>query len=434
MVAVGGGDDDDESWMLPELRNSLLELPLFKYTLTPASAPVFMKYRQAELDQLVGEVMKFLLARASGGVVTPHKDLLTLIGDRAKGGATSILADARRRFMTMYGWELREIDKTTEAVTAPTAAAAAKKRKSAGAAPAAAASAAESGAAGGGGGGGGHGTKSYILSVHPSCARTMGMARAFNFGVGEWAEGDGGGGEDDEEQEQQQQQQPGAPSQAELHKGLLFFILALCYTEERNPANQHAAGGGGARGAAGGAAAAAGGAGAFAGVSATKLWKSLHKCDPHMKEKQKAHPVFGNVAEVIDDLVKQQSATHPTTRTDATRMRMLGWIVCFHSLVFSLLGVSLSSYLDRVKVSVPDPNDADAPPHDEIAYRIGARGRAEISTKSIYEGMCKVSAHTGTGTRRRALTRSPCAPRSLTGRSLFLTCFCGCVCACVRAL
>ena len=103
-------DSPDSDWSLPEL-SALMAQPHYRSRLTPATAPVFNKYNQAELDALVGEVMKFILARNSAGQITTHKSILDLLGDRAKHGANSIIADARRRFMSIYGWELKELDK-----------------------------------------------------------------------------------------------------------------------------------------------------------------------------------------------------------------------------------------------------------------------------------------------------------------------------------
>lgn len=309
----------EPEWTLPELK-VLMDQPHFKHRLIPATAPVFGKYNQAELDALVGEVMRFILARSSAGQITTHKSILELLGDRARNGANAIIADARRRFLSIWGWELKELNK----LDAPVSAAKAGGRGKAAAATAVVSDAAKSG--------------QYILRVPTQL--NANLTRAYNFGAADWAEDSDDEGElmhDD------QAGQGGEASIAELHKGLLEYVLGMLYADEKAQAH------------AGGAAAGGGGVAVqFQGTTGTMLWKSLQRIDPEMHARSRAsHPIFGNVPELLDEFVKQ-------------------------------------GYLDRSRYVPP----ADAPPasreeKEEQCYRIGARTFGEITQTGIYTAICE---------------------------------------------
>jgi hypothetical protein len=250
--AASNGEDDEvqdvamlaeRNWTYPDLRQTLLALPAFSFVLKPDSAPAFNKYSPEEIDSLVGELMKFLLLRASARLVTPHRDVLQLLGDRAKGGAGYLLSDARRRFMLIWGWELKELDKK-DAVEAPVAG---HKRKSTEAGASASA-----------------GTKSYILRVPPQCARLPGVARAYNFGMLNMGV-----------QEERKEAEGAAaaarsssppPSFEEAAQGLLFSILVLIYSEEHSHSAQQGA--------------------AVVGCTERKMWKWLRDLDKFIYKEQ----------------------------------------------------------------------------------------------------------------------------------------------------
>ena len=334
-AAAGAGEDDapidvdadvsDSDWTLPELK-LLMDQPHFKHRLTPATAPVFNKYNQAELDALVGEVMRFILARSSAGQITTHKSILELLGERARNGANPIIMDARRRFMSIWGWELKELNK----LDAPASTKAGGRGKPAPVPIAGVSDAAKSG--------------QYILRVPTQLPANL--ARAYNFGAADWAEDS-----DDEGELMHDDQaglgQAGEASTTELHKGLLEYILGMLYADEKAQAQAGGAGAGGA-----------GGAGAsvaqFQGTTATMLWKSLQRIDPEMHPRSRAsHPIFGNVPELLDEFVKQ-------------------------------------GYLDRSKyVPPPDAPPATREEKEEQCYRIGSRTFGEINHTGIYTAICE---------------------------------------------
>ena len=102
----------DEDWVYPEPAAYIATLSdAYKLRLEPSTAPVFGKYKQSGIDGIVGEVMKFILQRTSTGLLVSHKDVLHVLADRCTSGATYIIADARRRFMELYGYELVEVNK-----------------------------------------------------------------------------------------------------------------------------------------------------------------------------------------------------------------------------------------------------------------------------------------------------------------------------------
>lgn len=103
---------DDDDWTYPDPSTYLPTLHThYQFHLEPTSHPVFGKYKQTDLDSIVGEVMKFVMLRENTGMMVTHKEILTLLQDRCKSGATYIIADARRRFMELYGYELHEVHK-----------------------------------------------------------------------------------------------------------------------------------------------------------------------------------------------------------------------------------------------------------------------------------------------------------------------------------
>jgi hypothetical protein len=386
----------ESDWRFYELRPSVLQQEAYKYVLTPKSAPVFNKFSAAELDALVGEVMKFLLLRASARQVTRHAEILAVMRERAKGGANQVMADARRRFMTLYGYDLKTIERKADADPLPAQHAGAKRKSAADAASASA------------------GTKSYVLTMPAAMASSPGLARAYNFGCALTEDGDGAADGGAVAGASPSPPPPPSLRSAEAVQGLLLFVLSLVAMEER-------------RSRSGAAAAQAGGGGGGGGCTVRRLWSLLRKADASMTREQvrtrqtkqfaslwgmvrvcfnshsflfspcscfhlfgmqKNHAEFGNVQEVIDSFISQQSVGHHTPLPVARDATVLSCVVSFPSPVFPLcpsVSAVPCSYLDRVKLPVRE----DVLPGDDYALRIGARALAEIDAQTLYESMCE---------------------------------------------
>lgn len=189
--------------------------------------------------------MKFILQRTSASQTVSHKDVLTVLRDRCKTGANSIMADARRRFMELFGYELKEIDRADDTAAATGAG---SKRKASSAAAASSSN------------------KSYILCSPLSESTPAGLRLAYSHGLSR-----------------------ADPDDSMATKGLLYWIYALIHAEESGQS------GGGASGVS-----------AVHGCPESTLWRQLSLV-AHIERDKKNHEIFGDVAALIDEFVKQQS-------------------------------------------------------------------------------------------------------------------------------
>lgn len=84
--------------------------PVMAGPLIPTSHPTFLGMQQEEIDRIVGEVMRFILFNHNNKTPTKLEMINRhVMKKRCPGGIKLILADARRRFKELYGYELVEI-------------------------------------------------------------------------------------------------------------------------------------------------------------------------------------------------------------------------------------------------------------------------------------------------------------------------------------